>query len=220
VSTESAFRHDLGLGSSAAVTVAALAALDALAGRKRPPAELLTAARGVIRGVQGVGSGADAAASILGGVVAYRADPLDLRRVADGLPLTVVYSGAKEKTAKVIARVERLRRRRPGAVGSIFRRMGALSEEAAWAIGAADWPRAGKLMNQGQELMVSIEVHTPRLDEIVAALRAAPGIHGAKISGSGLGDCVVGLGRAAEGALPFPTLPVHSSAEGVRLDAA
>ena len=36
---------------------------------------------------------------------------------------------------------------------------------------------------------------TPELDEIVRAMESDPKVKGVKLSGSGLGDCVIGLGR-------------------------
>ena len=197
--------------------MAAHAALDGLAGlAPRQPEDLLLRCRGVIRAVQGRGSGADVAASILGGVVAYRAEPCAWRRVAETLPLVAAYSGSKEKTAVVIAVVERLRAAHPEAVAAIFRAMDTVTAEGVAALESAAWPRVGAAMNMGQGLMDAIGVSNARLAAMVAALRGAAGIHGAKISGSGLGDCVIGLGTvAADAVLPFSLLPVGVSGKGV-----
>ena len=54
-------------------------------------------------------------------------------------------------------------------------------------------------MNIHQGLQSALGVSNSRIEEIVYALREAPGIDGAKISGSGLGDCVVGVGQVGEG---------------------
>lgn len=213
---ESEFRDDLGLGSSAAVTVATLAALDALAGRTVQAEDLHRRGTSVIRAVQGVGSGTDVAASVLGGIIAYRAEPVALRRIASSMPLTVVYSGAKEKTAAVIARVDRLQRAHPEAVEGVYTAMDRVAGEAEMAIAAGDWPRVGELMMMGHGLMEALGVCNARLQEILQALRGAPGIHGAKISGSGLGDCLIGVGDAG-GVLPGERLDVAVSGEGVRM---
>ena len=176
---DSEFPATVGLGSSAAVTVATLAALAALA----PPGDatpLHAAARDAIRAVQGIGSGADAAASALGGIVAFRTDP---------------------------PRAERL----PAAPPP-------LTAEAA--IAAGDWPRVGVLMNAGQGLMEALGVGNAALAEIVALLRADLGVLGAKISGSGLGDCAIGLGRADWREARYEALPVAISGRGVEIEQA
>lgn len=214
---QSEFRDDLGLGSSAAVTVATLAALDGLSGRAVSAADLHRRGLAVIRHVQGVGSGTDVAASVLGGIVSYRFQPLALKRVASAMPLTVVYSGSKEKTAAVIARVDGLQRAQPEAVAGIYAAMDRVTGAAESAIAAGEWPQVGALMSMGQGLMEALGVCNARLREILQAMRDAPGILGAKISGSGLGDCLIGVGDAV-GALPGERLDVAVSGEGVRLD--
>jgi mevalonate kinase len=217
VRVHSEFRDDQGLGSSAAVTVAAFAALNTLYGIPCSLPELQARSREVIRSVQGAGSGADAAASVLGGVVEYRTEPRELRRIADALPLTIVFSGSKEKTAVVIEKVERLRAAHPRTVEDIFRVMDDVTGEATEAIAAADWRRLGTLANIAQGLMDALGVNTARLAEIAYTLRALPGVHGAKISGAGLGDCVIGMGTAASRQPTYPLLPFHVSGEGVHI---
>ncbi|MDZ4200364.1 MAG: hypothetical protein U1E27_13895, partial [Kiritimatiellia bacterium] len=66
---QSDFSSKIGFGSSAAVTVATLAVLDRLHARRLIRRSLFCRAREVIRKVQGVGSGADAAASVWGGAL-------------------------------------------------------------------------------------------------------------------------------------------------------
>ena len=46
--------------------------------------------------------------------------------------------------------------------------------------------------------MEELGLSTPELDEIIATLEVDVGVRGAKISGSGRGDCVVGLGRVIQ----------------------
>lgn len=194
---ESAIPTTVGLGSSAAVTVATMAALDAWTGRAINREALARRARHVIRSVQGGGSGADAAASIYGGVIAYRADPIAIRPLAQTPPIVLAYSGAKTPTPEVIRRVEASRAAMPAVFNAVFEAMHRVSEEAAASIEQRNWTRVGDLMNVGQGLMDALGVNTAELSGLVYALRAVPGILGAKISGSGLGDCVVAVGEAS-----------------------
>jgi mevalonate kinase len=57
-------------------------------------------------------------------------------------------------------------------------------------------------------------VNTPELQEIVAALQNDAGICGAKISGSGLGDCAVGIGDAELPDLKYPVYHVEITVDG------
>lgn len=214
----SEFSDQVGLGSSAAVTVATVAAVNALAGAMPSAEELHGQALAAIRSVQGVGSGADAAASVLGGIVAYRAAPRELRRLPRTHPIAVVYSGSKTPTVEVIAQVDRRRRGAPGRFDALFDEIDRSVGEAVAAVAQADWVRLGAILDANQRHMDHLGVSTVALDEIVAGLRACPGVLGAKISGSGLGDCAVGLGALSEWTLPYEVLDVKMAEEGVRME--
>lgn len=110
-------RRKLGLGSSAATTVALAAALG---GERWPDgAAIYRLAQTVHRAVQGTGSGADIAASSLGGALAYRwlddpaKAPLDGMPAADGVghaeelprpstPVYAVWAGDSASTVKLV----------------------------------------------------------------------------------------------------------------------
>jgi phosphomevalonate kinase len=110
----------LGLGSSAAVVVAALgvvaagrgADLDDAATRKG----LFEAARAAHAQVQGGGSGVDVAASVYGGVLRYEIDGpsgfrVSRRELPKGLHLEAYWSGESTRTSEMRARVDALRSR-------------------------------------------------------------------------------------------------------------
>lgn len=216
---QSDIHHKAGLGSSAAVTVATLGALAQWLDGQADLAEVLNQSVEVIREVQGVGSGADAAASTLGGIVLYRTNPPVARKLSAVHAITIVYSGGKKPTAEVIRLVNEARDRYPALFDAIFELMGRCTEEAVAAIERGDWPAVGRLMNVHHGLMDAIGVCDGKLAGIVYALRKAPGVLGAKISGSGLGDCVIGLGGARAEAFSYDQLPTAMATEGLRLEA-
>ena len=188
----------IGLGSSAAVTVATLAALESWLNREHVETKtfkinMLKNAIKVIREVQGVGSGADAAASIIGGVIAYRSIPLEVERIGDVLPLQVVYSGKKVATKEIVTEVAARETRHKKLFANIFTAMDECAKEAKHAVLVNDLRALGELMNIHQGLQDALGVNTEILSKIIFGLRASPGMLGAKISGSGMGDCVIGL---------------------------
>jgi mevalonate kinase len=213
------FSHQIGFGSSAAVTVALLRALDELfALGLRTPAKFLAAARAIIHGVQGCGSGADAAASLCGGIVLYRADPQQVRVLPVTPALTAIYSGYKTPTPEVIAIVDRQRRRNPQLFVRLFDLMDDCVTRAVPLLSKKDWAGFGALLNFHHGLQAALGVNTPELEQICQRLRASPGIHGAKISGSGLGDCAVGLGRLRGKWKTQPMYRLLVDHEGVRIE--
>lgn len=219
LSVQSDFSDRIGFGSSAAVTVATLAVLEAWAGRPLEHAALVRRATAVIRAVQGVGSGADAAASVFGGFLEYRAEPLKIEPLCATHPLTVIYSGYKTPTPEVIARVERERLQRPALYEGFFFEIDECVRTAVDAVCRDQWAELGMLMDQNHALMGALGVSDATLDTIVSALRRDPGILGAKISGSGLGDCAVGLGTTREWRLPYESIPCAMTNRGVQVEA-
>ena len=73
-------------------------------------------------------------------------------------------------------------------------------------------------MNVAQGLMDAIGVNNAMLATLVHGLREDPAVLGAKISGSGLGDCVVALGRPARMDSAWAEIPVQIGAEGVSVE--
>lgn len=216
---KSEFSSRVGFGSSAAVTVATLAAINRWLGESTEPMDLYEQGTQVIREVQGLGSGADVAASVWGGILNYRQTPRDICRIEGPAPnITAVYSGKKEPTVKVVKMVEELRTHQTRLFDAIFDLMGQSVEMAAERLAAGDWAGVGGILNINQGFMEAIGVGNLALADIVFALRAEPGIFGAKISGSGRGDCVLGLGSAPSLPTNYETIPVAISEQGVQID--
>lgn len=211
VSIASSINPTVGLGSSASVTVALLCALRAFLQLPFDPHQLLLDSLSVIRSVQGYGSGADAASIIYGGVIQYTIDPVVTPLRAD-LPLVLVYSGKKTPTPEVIRYVMEQEARSPKTTGRLFAAIDEISREAVAKIN--DLQALGRLMNQANGLLEALGVGTPELSSLCWSLRQNPGIFGAKISGSGLGDCAVGLGKLSSA---VQTIPSTVSSTGVLL---
>jgi mevalonate kinase len=215
---ETAFSHEVGLGSSAAVTVATAAALHALAGTTPTADALLDEGLAAVRAVQGAGSGTDLAAAIAGGVVVYRIAPRLWKPLPHHPAITLLYSGSKTPTPEVIAIVERGRQADPLRFEALFDAIDASIDEAQDAFLHRDWAALGHVLRRNQQYMRGLGVSNPALEEIVATLQAQPGIHGAKISGSGLGDCVLGIGRADLRQCAYEPIPVAIAPAGVTVD--
>lgn len=209
----------LGLGSSAAATVAALtAALDhagmdidtelvhRLAFRAHASAQAPRGSRG---------SGADIAACVFGGalVVSRRHcgadDPIGVRRVRlpRELHLVPVWTGAAADTPTLVARVRELRDRDPDAyatalapIADAARQLIAAcrSDDAAEAVAAVAAGTAAMAgLSEAAGLALVLEAHR-RLDEIAARCGGS-----AKPTGAGAGDTAVAAFADADAAARF-----------------
>ncbi|MDD5055890.1 MAG: mevalonate kinase [Candidatus Peribacteraceae bacterium] len=196
--TQSEFSSEFGFGSSSASTVCAIGALMQLVQGRIDQRALFDLAYKTVLDIQGKGSGYDIAAAIWGGTLLFQAggkiiEPLQVHDI----PLIIGYSGQKYETVKVIDEVKKLHDRFPEKIDAAYRDMGALVPLAKNALEKSDWPRVGALMNDNQRLLEMLEVSSPKLSAMIDAAREA-GVFGAKISGSGKGDCIVALAASGK----------------------
>lgn len=229
VMIESDLPNAIGLGSSAAVTVSLLAAMNAWLKTPLKKNNLWQEATNVIKAVQGQGSGADCAASIYGGVIAFRNQPLHIVSLKNRPPIVVVYSGKKLTTARAIDVVNTRRQQQPTFYRDVDEKMDELALNAINIINTSDWRAFGRLLNEGQKLMITLGVNNKILDSLINQLREKPSIFGAKISGSGLGDCVIGIGTLSSNVFPqnaneknlgVKQIPLTVTSEGVSINEA
>jgi mevalonate kinase len=201
---DSADGTKLGLGGSAAVTVAIVAAIFALAEVATDPPEqfhdavFATAWRAHRAAQNGIGSGADVAASTYGGIVRFALRPRGLPEVAP-LPrpgnaiLLAAWTGATATTVDLV--------RRYLALPYDERRSAFLRASRANVDRLANALRCGSIsaaaLDSGSTALsqlaasTGLPLLTPRLLQLLAIARA----HGApaKSSGAGGGDCGIAL---------------------------
>lgn len=220
IETQADFSHQVGLGSSAAITAAMLCALTQALSIDMPLIELVEHGIQVIRTVQGRGSGADVATSVFGGLVAFCNQPLMVEKLSALCPISLLYAGFKTTTVDAIRQVQQRFKYMP----TIYRRlMQGINECGKLGIQVAreeDWQALGKIMSIQQGLMVALGVNLPIMDDLIEYLIQQPNMVGAKISGSGLGDCVIGLGASLHNGLQLTQsgasqISVNMASQGV-----
>lgn len=195
-------RAKLGLGSSAALTVALLGALHAAAGL--PPPTLDEAIRAHRATQHGRGSGIDAAASLLGGLLRFQLDD-DTPRVAaaalpDHLHWCCAYSGRPASTAALLAQAAAWRARAPADFARHMRELATISSRGIDAVAAND-AHAFTLQLHGYAQALARFGESAGMDIASRAHRALGALAAAcgcvyKSCGAGGGD--VGITFAAE----------------------
>lgn len=216
---KSDFGATLGLGSSAAVLIATAAALIAF---YKASDSIFKTAYAALLEAQGRGSGADLAAALTGGIIAYHTEPLMIRKLwpnphAREIPTGLVYCGYKTPTAEVIAKVDAATQHEPQRFAKIFNEIDSVSQKGAHALERGDLATFATTLWENQALMVELGVSDPTLTNIVHTLEQDPGIRAAKISGSGLGDCVFTLGIPENPPAQWQWIPIQLSDQGLRL---
>jgi mevalonate kinase len=193
IKTQGDFSHQVGLGSSSAVTVATLEALNQLFKKNLTKKQVFDMCYSVTLLIQGVGSGFDIAAAVYGGTQYYVTggkviEPVNLKT----LPLVVGYSGIKADTPFFIRKVAEAFKYKKEELTRIFSSISALVEEARVGLESSDFEKTGKCMTENHTLLQKLGVSIPKLDAMVQAANLA-GAWGAKLSGAGGGDCMIAL---------------------------
>lgn len=180
-----------GMGSSAAITVATLAALGQLTGRPLDIGELAHQAHQVELRVQGAASPLDTAVSTHGGLVYLNpAGEVESLEVSGQLPLVVSYTTYRGNTGELVAGVRHRRDHYPEVVDPILEAMERITHQAREALLDGEEEVLGDLMNINHGLLDALGVNTPELSRMVYQARSA-GALGSKITGAGGGGAII-----------------------------
>ncbi len=179
-----------GLGSSAAVTVAVLKALDAEFDAGLDNENIYELARLVELDVQGIASGTDPFLSTYGGswLIPER-KKVDIKDIE----LIVIDTEEKSITSEMVKRVAKFREKYPKVVDAIFDVIDQISLNAIELLERGDLKSISDLIRLNQLMLKSLGVSTRRIDEIIDYMDKL-GIK-MKITGAGGGGCIIGIGN-------------------------
>jgi mevalonate kinase len=185
-----------GMGSGAAVATAIVRAIGCHFGHTPRPDEISPLVYEVEKLHHGTPSGIDNT------VVAY-AQPVffvrgeGMTRLSVGAPLDLIIAdtGVVSSTREVVGDVRRRWSAATERYEGLFDEIGAVAHLAKTAIERGDPNAVGRLMDENQELLMTLGVSTPGLDALVKAAKTA-GALGAKMSGAGWGGNMLALVEA------------------------
>lgn len=179
-----------GLGSSAAVTVATLSAINDEFRLNKTREDIAEMAFGIEKKVQkGRASPTDTTVSTYGGIVLI-AGGSRRRLPPQNMHLVIGDSLVSHSTARMVELVAELKRTSPAIVDPV---LDAIEGVTMSAIHHLSNPRElGRYMNMNHHLLEVLGVGHPQLAKMVIAARSA-GAFGAKITGAGGGGSMVAL---------------------------
>lgn len=182
-----------GMGSGAAVSAAIARALAAYFGKEWEPETLSRLVFATEMLLHGTPSGID------NNVVAYER-PIWFTKTQGARPLAVKApfdlvigdTGIRSRTRDAVTKVRRQWEEAPDRIERLFDAIGEVAQEGARAIMEGELARLGALMNHNQALLEALGVSSRALERLIEAARTA-GAWGAKLSGSGMGGCMIAL---------------------------
>ncbi len=225
-------RSKLGLGSSAALTVALLGGLHALARRPAPTLAEAMAAHRAIQG--GHGSGIDVAAALVGGLLRFQSHAGTAQVERLGLPARLAWccawAGRPTSTPAMLAKVAAWRRREPAAFARQMRQLATLSGRGIDAVASADAAAFRSALERyfhalaGFGAIAGIDIASREHLALAAIARATGCVY--KSCGAGGGDVGITFGaddgsvrafatRAAAAGYPVIELAADSTGLGV-----
>jgi mevalonate kinase len=182
-----------GLGSSAAVTVAALAAMNEEFHAGLSTDEIASIGWEIERRVQGRASRMDTLTSSLGGILCFP-EGKKLRPMQK--ELIIGNSLTPSSTRREVEKVAKLHSEHPEVVGKIMSGIGEISREGIKNIRRRNYRRIGELMNLNQLLLSLLGVSSPAIENLLDAVKDES--YGAKITGAGGGGCIIVLPKNPE----------------------
>ena len=200
VTTRSDFPHERGLGSSAAAAGAVIRAVLDACGRAASTDELFALTQMAEQVAHGRPSGLDAAATCSPCPIRFqggRMQPLT-QRIQDAR-LVIADSGVHGSTREAVGGLRERYEEDPDGVGPLIAALGRLTQVGIAALDDGDAQALGSAMNHAHEVLAQLELSLPVLDRLTDAARGA-GALGAKLTGGGLGGCVIALADGEEAA--------------------
>lgn len=181
-----------GLGSSAACARAVVLALADLFGRELTAQTVFDLVQSAENVAHGRASGVDATTvGAPGPLLFQQGHAQDLPVGCEGL-FIVADSGEVGRTKDAVALLRDGFRRHPGSREHFVRRATQLTDRARRALAQDDLEELGPYLTAYHHLLREARLSTTRIDTLVEAALAA-GSLGAKITGGGLGGCMIAL---------------------------
>jgi len=182
-----------GLGSGAAVSVAALRALSAFLGHPLDDERVSALAFQVEKAYHGTPSGIDNTVITYARPLYFvQAQPFELLKVAEPFTLVIADSGVTSSTAAAVAGVRARWQAEPERYEALFEEIAVLVNAAKETIESGVPEKLGPLMDENQQALQKMGVSSPELERLVEAARKA-GAWGAKLSGGGQGGNILAL---------------------------
>jgi mevalonate kinase len=187
-----------GLGSGAAVSVAAIRAVSAFLGHPLADEQVNAIAFEVEKIHHGTPSGIDNTVITYARPVYFvKGRPIETFVIHTPFTLVIGDTGVASPTGVTVGDVRKAWEAEKARYDDLFAGCGRIAARARSAIEAGEVGALGPLMDENHALLQEMGVSSPELDRLAAAARAA-GAAGAKLSGGGRGGNMIALAREVE----------------------
>ncbi len=222
---ESTFEGAIGLSSSTALTVCVLFALahwiveDASIDKKKQ--WVFEEAMDLLHQYGKVDSGAALQAVIYGGLRFYNSKSGQSSRIEKHVPCYLVYCGYKTPTEEVIKIISEKFKDEKKSLDDLYQLMGNCTLSAVNFLKENRFEEWFACINQYYDLQKKLGTTDEKLEKMIVLARGSSKAVASKISGAGLGDCIVVLGEVDKDVWrsmsDVQIIEIHQVDEGVQV---
>jgi len=182
-----------GLGASASTSIALISAVSAYYNLDLPLKEISNISLEMEKVTHGKPSGIDNETCIYGNMIFFRNGRFHRIDVPNDFQILITYTNKVHNTKDAIEKVQTLKKENPILFGSIMEKIEFYSESAELELISGNYLEVGKLMNLNQNLLAQLNLSNDTISKITnTALKN--GAYGSKLTGAGLGGCVISIG--------------------------
>ncbi|WP_308806436.1 mevalonate kinase [Actinotignum urinale] len=181
-----------GLGSSAAVASAVITAVAQAAGVRLDKEQIFRLTQTAERVAHGRPSGMDAHAVQANGVIKFVLPRVECVYVGERVHMVIADTGVPGATRKAVMGVRNRREKDSTRVDAMIKELGSFSNVAVDQLGMGDLEAMGANMWRAHEMLCDLGVSCPELNHLVGVARSC-GALGAKLTGGGVGGCIIAL---------------------------
>jgi len=193
IKIESEIPYGIGLGSSAALSVATVAAIYGLYNRYSQKNQILELAIETEKIIHKNSSGADCVISTYGGLMYYQKNSNMRQLKYSKKPnFILINTGLKHSTGELVSRVERFRQNNFATFLKLANKVANICNNAIEALIEGNIVKLGKLMNENQILLEQIGVSNKEINKIIET-SLNYGAIGSKLTGAGGGGCILSI---------------------------
>jgi mevalonate kinase len=186
-----------GLGSSASIAAALITALNAFYNLKLKNDTISDLAFKMEEITHGTPSGIDNTVCTHGNILFFRKGKIHYVNVSTDFSLLITYSHMEHNTKRAVLNIKKLTEEHPSLINEIFKKIGLYTEKAEKLLLDGNLRELGNIMNKNQNLLEQLHLSNDPISEIVNTAMNN-GAYGSKITGAGLGGCVITLANDEE----------------------
>ncbi len=183
-----------GLGSSASIAVSLINALNCYYELNLKKEEINSLAYELEKIVHGSPSGIDNTICTFGNAIYFENGKFDYVKIPQEFLFLITYTNIEHNTKEAINRIRHLKEINSKQTEQFLKQIGKITKKAKVELTRNNIQEIGKLMNLNQKYLSNLQVSNEQISEIIN-ISLKNGAFGSKLTGAGLGGCVITLGK-------------------------